>query len=543
MFTAEERTKFFDFIIPVVPYIHKGNAYDYMAELFADEIKDERNKKFLIKISLFIDNSRLIKNIANEYYIYSKFIKLQDREPHTKFIKLLSLIIYKNLFPKDFNQLYFNKGYLAELFNKEEFIKLVKLEDFTKHTRDGEYSILGEDNPKDNMIMYKEHIKDNKTIKKILNMIYDKDLFFTAPKGYDYIYNSGYFNLIKFLIENRYIDETYKDYMSEISENNLTYAERAFLQNIYIKGEPLYKNELVRMFEKQYLYNLQAFLEEDDYKNISILNVDFFLALIKFNNIEKIKFIIDVIEEHKKYNFIIYTYFTILKSENIYKEFINNYFEQMKELIVRKYEEIKYFFKDEKYECNELFYKVILDFITIKKEYNILDIIIVDERIERIKGDISNDVCYTKILDKINTIYLDKGNKHKELNVANIIHALKDIGIKFLDIQNIKDKDILKDILNYYMFQPTYENIVHILKTEDNHITYSNIDMLPYNSLIETKHYDLKNYVDDNITYFLKSYPEDIQTLEDKKLIEILYNSDKITEEDREELKTRFNIK
>ncbi len=47
MFTAEERTKFFDFIIPVVPYIHKGNAYDYMAELFADEIKDERNKKFL----------------------------------------------------------------------------------------------------------------------------------------------------------------------------------------------------------------------------------------------------------------------------------------------------------------------------------------------------------------------------------------------------------------------------------------------------------------------------------------------------------------
>lgn len=287
MFTAEERTKFFDFIIPIVPYIHKGNAYDYMADLFADEISDARNKKFLIKVSLFIDNSRIINNIVNEYYIYNKFIKLKDREPHTKFIKLLSLLIYKNTFPKDFEQLYINKGYLAELFNKEEFIKLVKLEDFTKHTRDGEYSILGEDNPKDNMIMYKEHIKDNKTIKEILNMIYDKDLFFTAPKGYDYIYNSGYFNLIKFLIENRYIDETYKDYMSEISENNLTYAERAFLQNIYIKGEPLYKNELVRMFEKQYLYNLQAFLEEDDYKNISILNVDFFLALIKFNNIEK----------------------------------------------------------------------------------------------------------------------------------------------------------------------------------------------------------------------------------------------------------------
>ena len=89
-------TKFFDFIIPVVPYIHKGNAYDYMAELFDDEINDERNKKFLIKVSLFIDNSRLLKNIANEYYTYNKFITLPDREPHTKFIKLLSLIIYKS---------------------------------------------------------------------------------------------------------------------------------------------------------------------------------------------------------------------------------------------------------------------------------------------------------------------------------------------------------------------------------------------------------------------------------------------------------------
>lgn len=548
MFTAEERTKFFDFIIPVVPYIHKGNAYDYMAELFADEINDERNKKFLIKISLFIDNSRIINNIVNEYYIYNKFIKLKDREPHTKFIKLLSLLIYKNTFPKDFEQLYINKGYLAELFNKEEFIKLVKLEDFTQNARDNEYSILGENNPADNIIIYKEHIKETKTIREILKIIYDKDLFFTAPKGYDYIYNSGYFNLIKFLIENRYIDETYKDYMSEISENNLTYAERAFLQNIYIKGEPLYKNELVRMFEKQYLYNLQAFLEEDDYEIISILNIDFFLALLKFNDEHKLKLIINVVKENKKYDFILQIYLYMIKSESIYKEFINNYFEQMKELIVREYEAIKYFFKDEKNGCNELFYLFMLDFIKIKKEMFINKkeddfLFINNTNISIIENDISNNTCYTKVLDKINNLFIGMGNNYKKLNVANIIYALKDIGIKFLDIQNIKDKYILKDILDYYMFQPTYDNIVHILKTEYNIIAYPNIEKKPYNSLIETKQDDLKEYVDNNITYFLKSYPEEIKTLEDKKLIEILYNSDKITQEDREELKTRFNIK
>ena len=135
------------------------------------------------------------------------------------------------------------------------------------------------------------------------------------------------------------------------------------------------------------------------------------------------------------------------------------------------------------------------------------------------------------------------GNNYKKINVANIIHALKDIGIKFMDIQNIKDKDRLKDIVDYYMFQPTYNNIVHILKEENDIIVYPNIEKMPYNSLIETKHNDLKKYVDNNITYFLKSYPEEIKILEDRQLLNILCNSDKITEEDREELKTRFNIK
>ncbi len=271
MFTAEERTKFFDFIIPVVPYIHKGNAYDYMAELFADEIKDERNKKFLIKVSLFIDNSRLIKNIANEYYIYSKFIKLQDRKPHTKFIKLLSLIIYKNLFPKDFNQLYFNKGYLAELFHKEEFAKQdeINLDD----------------------LKYK-------TIKECIDLNEDSNKFFKAPKGYDYIYNGGYFNLIKFLVEDGYIDETYKDYMSAITENYLTYEERAFLQNIAAHNGEQFLTYLTRINEKIYLENFLNFIDIEETKRLEILNI-YLLENISFqyliNGELKFKIIYDTI--------------------------------------------------------------------------------------------------------------------------------------------------------------------------------------------------------------------------------------------------------
>lgn len=550
MFTAEERTKFFDFIIPVVPFIHRGNSYDYMVkELFPEEAKKEKNKKFLIKISLFIDNARLLKNIANEYYIYNKFIHLKDRGQYTKFIKLLSLIIYKNLFPKDFNLLYFNKGYLAELFNKEAFLKIVKLEDFTKYTIDNEYSIIGEENPDDCLIIFKEHIKDDITVAGILNRIYDKDIFYTAPKGYDYIYNGGYFDLIKFLIKNSYIDETYKDYMSEISENSLTYAERTFLQNIFIKDKPLEEHKMLNIYEKRNLDNLKSFLEENDYQIISILNIDFFLSLLKFSDYHKLDLIINVIKENKKYDFILKIYLYMLKSANVYNEFNNKYFEYIKEFIIGKYEEIKHYFKGTKNKYNELFYQFMLDFITIKKdifinkkEYNFFDIIS-EISIDKIENDISNNTCYTSILNKIDNLFIGMGNNYKKINVANIIHALKDIGIKFMDIQNIKDKDRLKDIVDYYMFQPTYNNIVHILKEENDIIVYPNIEKMPYNSLIETKHNDLKKYVDNNITYFLKSYPEEIKILEDRQLLNILCNSDKITEEDREELKTRFNIK
>lgn len=548
MFTAEERTKFFDFIIPIVPYIHKGNSYDYMASLFKKEIQNEKNKKFLIRISFFIDNSRIINNIVNEYYIYNKFIKLKDREPHTKFIKLLSLLIYKNTFPKDFEQLYINKGYLAELFNKEEFIKLVKLEDFTQYTRDNEYSILGENNPADNMIIYKEHIKETKTIREILKIIYNKDLFFTAPKGYDYIYNGGYFNLIKFLVTNGYIDETYKDYMSEISENSLTYAERVFLQNIFIKDKPLEEHKMANIYEKQNLDNLKSFLEENDYEIISILNIDFFLALLKFNDEHKLKLIINIVKENKKYNFILKIYVYIIKSEKTYNEFNIKYFEKIKELIIGEYEEIKNCFKDEKNEYNELFYQFMLDFITIKKEIFINKkeddfLFINNKNISIIENDISNDICYTEILNKINNLFIGLENNYKKLNVANIIHVLKDIGIKFSDIQNITDKKILKDILNYYMFQPTYNNIIYILQKNDNTLNDNSVISYPYKSLINAGLDTIKQYVDNNITYFLKSYPEEIQTLEDNKLLDQLNNSDKITEDDREELKIRFNIK
>ena len=67
MFANADRTKFFDFIIPILPIINSSNAFEVMKRRLNDKtIK----KKFLQEISLYIYDMRLIQNTFNEFFIY-----------------------------------------------------------------------------------------------------------------------------------------------------------------------------------------------------------------------------------------------------------------------------------------------------------------------------------------------------------------------------------------------------------------------------------------------------------------------------------------
>lgn len=125
IFTSKDRTKFFDFIIPVVPIVDSGNSYDKFMEYFGDgDILFDFNSDFLQEISLYIDDIRLLKNIYNEYRIY--YNRIQATELSCD--KLLGIIVYKNLFPRDFSELQVGKGYVSSLFkNKMYFIDKEKV--------------------------------------------------------------------------------------------------------------------------------------------------------------------------------------------------------------------------------------------------------------------------------------------------------------------------------------------------------------------------------------------------------------------------------
>lgn len=122
IFTSKDRTKFFDFIIPIVPVIDGGNSYDKFIEYFREgDILECFNSDFLQEISMYIDDMRLLKNIYNEYIIYHD--RIQSTELSCN--KLLAIIVYKNLFPRDFTELQIGKGYVFCLFrNKKKFIEL-----------------------------------------------------------------------------------------------------------------------------------------------------------------------------------------------------------------------------------------------------------------------------------------------------------------------------------------------------------------------------------------------------------------------------------
>lgn len=499
MFTAEERTKFFDFIIPVVPFIHKGNSYDYMIkQLFPEEAKKEKNKKFLIKISLFIDNARILKNIANEYYIYNKFIHLKDREPYTKFIKLLSLIIYKNLFPKDFNLLYFNKGYLAELFNKEAFAK-----------EQGK-----------SLEEYK-----NKTIKECIN-VNNRDIFFKAPHGYDYIYNSGYMNLIKFLITDGYIDETYNDYLSKITENSLTYEERAFLQNIIAHNGKQYYLPLSNILNKERLDNLLLFLDKEYFNQIEILNINLIYSILYNDyrmyfeenistdkkNIYKncIDLLMKKIQENKWYEFLL-----------IYVEYYNYELSplDMHQTIILNsiydnYNDIgNILSQDDKFYIKFSYFTIqsIILFSDIFKN----NVMIIWNSIKNNKDTIINYITTNKkfinLLDKYYSgeEYLfeeDDLTKISHNDIYNFINILYECNIKIEDISGINNIDLFNSILDKQLFTVNFNNVVCIIKFLFEEINTNNPNDI-FQAITNINNQKLLTYIYKNFYDFLVSYP------------------------------------
>lgn len=119
MFANTDRTKFFEFIIPVIPIINTSNSIDMVLEQGRRLALDERlDRQFLREASRYLNDLRLIQNIFNEYAIYAANLEA-DGENLLDANKLLAILIYKNVYPRDFEQLHRGAGNFAEIMNRQ----------------------------------------------------------------------------------------------------------------------------------------------------------------------------------------------------------------------------------------------------------------------------------------------------------------------------------------------------------------------------------------------------------------------------------------
>lgn len=114
-----DRTKFFDYIIPVVPYIDPNSALDVFRNALVG-VGITVDEGFLYQLSSYIDDPRIIHDIANEAYHYKKALFETRSFADGDSERLIALLAYKSLFPKDFEYLQVGRGYLHEVLNGKQ---------------------------------------------------------------------------------------------------------------------------------------------------------------------------------------------------------------------------------------------------------------------------------------------------------------------------------------------------------------------------------------------------------------------------------------
>lgn len=117
MFKDKSRTKFFDFIIPIIPIINTSNSLEILSKKIQEtKMEDKISNQFISDIALYISDMRMLKNIYNEFMLYNSKLSTID----INLEKLFAIIVYKNIDPADFADLHDNKGKVFKVFENKK---------------------------------------------------------------------------------------------------------------------------------------------------------------------------------------------------------------------------------------------------------------------------------------------------------------------------------------------------------------------------------------------------------------------------------------
>ena len=323
LFASKDRTKFYDYIMPVVPIIDSRTSENYLISLL---IKDkEKNKEnpnelqanILANISLYIDDMRLLKNIVNEYYIYLNILPMKELNLNKN--KLFAMMVLKNVFPDEFELLQGDTGYIFSIFDRiekniiesykkiDESIELKKNEINSINEyfdKSGEYKNDDKEKIKKlqaeitSLDWKKNKLKNNTYKEKINSFNQDKQKeIFSYTKNI--IEKEHYLNLVRFLILEGLIDETYYYYRANFDskvEGLLKIKDKIFLKD-------LHSNASLDIFlDVETPSEIINRLQESDYERENILNRNILKYLLENDEKKIIELILETVEKYKKYS-------------------------------------------------------------------------------------------------------------------------------------------------------------------------------------------------------------------------------------------------
>ncbi|MEA4115561.1 hypothetical protein VBM87_02085 [Mycoplasma sp. 744] len=290
LFFSKDRTKFFDFILPIVPIVDSKTSENELVELFKS-IENAPDNNVLADIALYVDDMRLLKNIVNEYIVYSNFIPLGEIKLEKN--KLFALLTLKNIFPNEFDLLQEDKGFVRTLFDKldsnrqditknlKEKIKKIneKIEFINIRIENDKFDVMALIIPLSVRPVWNiDEITMSKFLKEWSKSNTHRYKFFDK-NGYYYDYNYEEF-IEKYVLTNdekrAYVDKFPKDFSLEMSKLN---SDKEDLQK-QIKNIDMYSyKELISNMtikEKDELFSISGFdiLENHYFSLIRFLIVE-----------------------------------------------------------------------------------------------------------------------------------------------------------------------------------------------------------------------------------------------------------------------------
>lgn len=129
------RTKFFDVVIPVVPFISHRNARDLLKGLL-DGAGLSIERPLVDLVARHCADMRLLRNMVNEYLVFAeRLLHREKRAPELDETKLFALVAYKNFHMADFENIARRTSALDVLYDDRRGIIRLCVEQLEKEKR------------------------------------------------------------------------------------------------------------------------------------------------------------------------------------------------------------------------------------------------------------------------------------------------------------------------------------------------------------------------------------------------------------------------